>query len=47
MTETQHKKVPCAIDTFKWKMEYRELRKYREVWGSWRDNLEETEDGDD
>ena len=39
--------VLYAIDAFKWKTEYRELGKYREVWGSWRDDPEETEDGDD
>jgi mRNA interferase RelE/StbE len=27
-----------AIDVFERKNEYRELGKYREVWGSWRDN---------
>nr|WP_276179771.1 type II toxin-antitoxin system RelE/ParE family toxin [Halomicroarcula sp. DFY41] len=39
--------VLYAIDAFKRKTEYRELGKYREVWGSWRDDLEETKDGDD
>ena len=29
-----------AIDAFERKMEYRELGKYREVWGSWRDDAE-------
>ena len=29
-----------AIDAFERKKEYRELWKYREVWGSWRDNAE-------
>ncbi|ELZ95023.1 hypothetical protein C440_08102 [Haloferax mucosum ATCC BAA-1512] len=27
-----------AIDVFERKKEYRELGKYREVWGSWRDD---------
>ena len=27
-----------AIDAFERKKEYRELGKYREVWGSWRDS---------
>lgn len=27
-----------AIDVFERKREYRELGKYREVWGSWRDD---------
>ncbi|ERH00772.1 MAG: cytotoxic translational repressor of toxin-antitoxin stability system [Halonotius sp. J07HN6] len=27
-----------AIDVFERKREYRELGKYREVWGSWRDS---------
>ena len=27
-----------AIEVFERKNEYRELGKYREVWGSWRDN---------
>ena len=27
-----------AIDAFERKKEYRELGKYREVWGSWRDD---------
>lgn len=27
-----------AIDAFELKKEYRELGKYREVWGSWRDD---------
>ncbi|MFC7114571.1 type II toxin-antitoxin system RelE/ParE family toxin [Natronoarchaeum sp. GCM10025703] len=27
-----------AIDVFERKKKYRELGKYREVWGSWRDN---------
>ena len=30
-------KVLYAIDAFERKKEYRELGKYREVWGSWRD----------
>lgn len=30
--------VIYAIDVFERKNEYRELGKYREVWGSWRDN---------
>ena len=29
-----------AIDTFERKKEYRELGKYREVWGPWRDDVE-------
>ena len=29
--------VLYAIDAFERKKEYRELGKYREVWGSWRD----------
>ncbi|ELZ08386.1 hypothetical protein C479_13643 [Halovivax asiaticus JCM 14624] len=29
--------VLYAIDVFERKREYRELGKYREVWGSWRD----------
>ena len=29
-----------AIDAFERKKEYRELGKYREVWGSWRDDVE-------
>lgn len=29
--------VLYAIDSFERKKEYRELGKYREVWGSWRD----------
>jgi mRNA interferase RelE/StbE len=29
-----------AIDAFERKKEYRELGKYREVWGSWRDDAE-------
>jgi len=29
--------VIYAIDVFERKREYRELGKYREVWGSWRD----------
>ena len=29
--------VIYAIDVFERKKEYRELGKYREVWGSWRD----------
>lgn len=31
-------KTIYAIDVFERKKEYRELGKYREVWGSWRDN---------
>ncbi len=30
--------VLYAIDVFERKKEYRELGKYREVWGSWRDD---------
>lgn len=30
--------VLYAIDAFERKKEYRELGKYREVWGSWRDD---------
>lgn len=30
--------VLYAIDVFERKQEYRELGKYREVWGSWRDD---------
>ena len=32
--------VLYAIDAFERKKEYRELGKYREVWGSWRDDTE-------
>ena len=31
--------VLYAIDAFERKKEYRELCQYREVWGSWRDEL--------
>lgn len=31
-------KVLYAIDVFERKNEYKELGKYREVWGSWRDD---------
>ena len=31
------KETIYAIDAFERKKEYRELGKYREVWGSWRD----------
>jgi mRNA interferase RelE/StbE len=30
--------VLYAIDAFERKKEYRELGRYREVWGSWRDD---------
>lgn len=30
--------VLYAIDVFERKREYRELGKYREIWGSWRDD---------
>lgn len=32
-----------AIDVFERKNEYRELGKYREVWGSWRDKRQQTD----
>lgn len=35
--------VLYAIDVFERKTEYRELGKYREVWGSWRDEREDDE----
>lgn len=37
--------VIYAIDAFERKKEYRELGKYREVWGSWRDDKEEMTGG--
>lgn len=33
----KHNEVLYAIDAFERKKEYRELGKYREIWGSWRD----------
>ena len=33
-----------AIDAFERKKEYRELGKYREVWGSWRDDQDAQSD---
>lgn len=32
-----------AIDVFERKREYRELGKYREVWGTWRENDDESQ----
>jgi len=34
----KHNEVLYAIDAFERKKEYRELGKYREIWGSWRDD---------
>ena len=34
----KHNEVLYAIDAFERKKEYHELGKYREIWGSWRDD---------
>lgn len=37
-------KTLYAIDVFERKKEYRELGKYREIWGTWRDGGDQRED---